>query len=148
MSVSLPSPSPNETFWSTLRRIGRTRKGAAAIIATVIGTVYAFALTVSYFQGKLSPDMYFTKLQLDGGAITAAWMLYIGGTAYEDGNKGGMTQTVEVNPSGSTDSAAGATRIETLPDTHPSVPIDISSSDPSAPAVTPVDNPARAALRK
>lgn len=78
---------PQETFWTTVRRIARTRKGVAAIVTTIMGSLYAFALTASYFQGKLDRDIYWTKLQVTGGVISAVWMVYMSGTAYEDGQK-------------------------------------------------------------
>ncbi len=69
---------------TALSSMVRTRKGLAAIFATIVGSIYAVALTVSYFQGKSTPDAYFTHLQAAGGGVMAAWGLYMFSVATED----------------------------------------------------------------
>lgn len=83
--MDTPTPiAPPPTFWSTVLRIASSRKGVGAFVTTAIGSVYALGLCVSYFQGKLTPDSFFTHLQTAGGVVTAGWLFYIGGTAAED----------------------------------------------------------------
>jgi hypothetical protein len=77
-------PIPPETFWSTVRRIGSSRKGVAAIIVTIIVSIYALALSVSYLRGQMNVDVYWTKLGAAGAVITAIWWKYQGATAEED----------------------------------------------------------------
>lgn len=57
-------------------------------------------LTVSYCQGKLTPNLYWTKLESVGGGLTAAWtalgLAYVGGTAYEDGQQKAGPKNISV----------------------------------------------------
>jgi hypothetical protein len=153
MSNALPPPEP---FWLTVRRVAGTRKGVAAIIATVVGSVYALALTASYLRGQMSADVYWTKLGVAGGAVTAAWMLYMPSVAYEDANKNRPGSVMAIGEG----AKASSTQTNAAEPTPPSA-IDVSSIhtsaaadvlmpspvDPST-AVTPVDNPHRGSVQK
>lgn len=88
MATPVPPPPPRPTgMGPTIRFMAQTRKGLATIYVTIVATVYAAAMTVSYFQGKLTPDAYWDKLNKPGGAIVAAWLIYTLGTSYEDGQE-------------------------------------------------------------
>lgn len=67
-----------------IARILHSSRGIAAIIATVIGTLGVFALTWSYFHGKIPTEQFFDRLDKIGIGVTAAWCFYMGTTAVED----------------------------------------------------------------
>jgi hypothetical protein len=74
-------------FWPTVRHMGQSRRGIAAMVATVVGTVHALGLMASYFQGKMTTEVFFDNLKIVGGYVGGAWALYQLGTAYEDGQE-------------------------------------------------------------
>lgn len=105
------SPSPRPTgFWPTVRFIAQTRKGIGTMMSALssgfVAAVFMVGITVSYWQGKLTPDAYWARLQIVGGGLTAVWtllgMIYVGGTAYEDGQEKAGPKTVAVASSEST----------------------------------------------
>lgn len=79
---------------SPLASLVKSRKGLAALFATVVGTVFAIALTVSYFQGKFTPDAYFTHLKGAGAGVMAAWGLYLWGVSNEDAAQKSSPQSI------------------------------------------------------
>lgn len=96
---SLPTPSPSG--WQRILKSSKViAASAVAGAATLISIVYMIGLTVSYCLGKLTPDLYWTKLQVVGGGLTAAWTLlglaYVGGTAYEDGQQKAGPKSISV----------------------------------------------------
>lgn len=58
---------------STFARILLSRKGLAAIAATVVASLMTAAMMTSYFQGKLSPDKFFDHLEKIWGGAAILW---------------------------------------------------------------------------
>ncbi len=70
-----------------LRSLLTTRKGLAVLVASIVVTGFAAAVTASYFQGKLSPTAYFDQLKAAGVALVASWGGYLWSTTSEDVSK-------------------------------------------------------------
>lgn len=93
--MAAPQPSIFASIMAAMHVVATTRKGAysliTAVFATVSGFIFCIAMTASYFQGKLTPDVYWTKLQVAWGVVGTAWTIvvgiYMGSTAYEDRGK-------------------------------------------------------------
>jgi hypothetical protein len=74
----------NPTNQSAITRIISSRKGIGAIVVGALGLLAALAVTVSYFQGKMTTADYFAHLEKIGGGITAAIAIAMWGYTQED----------------------------------------------------------------
>lgn len=69
---------------SPIARMMLSRKGLAALAATVVAIIMSGALMTSYFQGKLAPDAFFDHLEKLWGGVIALWGVAFVGWSMED----------------------------------------------------------------